>query len=126
MEQVSTMIIKSWAEYSDNSTFVFVLILYKLLCDEENSEICYLKDLKDLTEKFEEKIFLVFLDKMPQKQQDGFNKVLCLRDILRYLSIAPILRSTHTGDQDYVVKSSQESTSMWMHIISKPPPYKAS
>ena len=120
---VSASIIKTWAENRDDGASVFVRILYQLLFDEDSPEKCFLADLK---KRREGKTLLVFLDEVPQKQQDDFDKVLCLRDTLRYLGIAPILMSTHTGAQDCVGESSRDSTSTWMHIISKLPPYRPS
>jgi hypothetical protein len=70
------------------------------------------------------KKFLVFLDEVPEIDSSYFKAVMCLRDTLRYLDIAPILMSTHTGAQDYVGKSSRTSINNWTWIISALPKYE--
>ena len=125
VEKVSATAIQNWANsQSDDGTSILVHILYKLLCDEDSPQKCFLKNLKT---KIQEKTFLVFLDEVPKKDNiKMFNSALCLRNILRYLGIAPILMSTHTGAQEYVGDSSRGIALPWVHLISILPPYQGS
>ena len=125
IKRASAKLIKDWAETSgdDDGTSVFVHMLHHLLIDVQVDSV-YLKlaDLKREVQKAPKK-FLVFLDEVPPKEDSSFKDVLCLRDALRYLGIAPVLMSTHTGAQDYVGKVSRSSADTWLYALSKLPAY---
>ena len=98
-ERVTAHQIGHWAKHCDNGTSLFVRILHGLLLSDEDpnvsSRLCqgkkfHLQALKAVIQAKKTK-FLVFLDEVPHKTSAYFSSVLCLRDALRYLGIAPIL-----------------------------------
>ncbi|CAB9509113.1 expressed unknown protein [Seminavis robusta] len=80
--------------------------------------------LKALKEAIKPNKYLVFLDEVPPKGDDEYTTVLCLRDVFRYLGIAPILMSTHTGPQDYAEKTSRVSLDVWTWVVSTLPKFE--
>ena len=129
--RVTAHMIGHWAKHHDNGTSLFVCILHGLLLSDEDpnvsSRLCqgnkfHLQALKAVIQAKKTK-FLVFLDEMPHKTSAYFSNVLCLRETLRYLGIAPILMSTHTGSEDYASESSRDSLDVWTDVLSRLPPY---
>ena len=121
----SATAIKQWAQSvgRDHGTSSFVNMLYRILVDDETEQTrVKLTTLKEEIQVSGKK-FLVFLDEVPAKGEAGFHETVCLRDTLRYLGISPVLMSTHTGSQDYLMKGSRGSSSVWMHIISRLPSF---
>lgn len=122
--QSSSKAIRDWAEKegNDDGSCLFVHFLYRLLLQTE-PETSRVK-LLDLKRLIRGKKFLVFMDEVPpRKPKDDFARVLCLRDALRYLDIAPILMSTHTGAQDYVGLRSRSTESAWTWVLSRLPAF---
>ena len=112
----------------DDGTFLFVRFLYHLLTGEpfigEEPEKCSSRmTLAKVKASIQGKKYLVFLDEVPPIGDREFRTVLCLRDTLRYLGIAPILMSTHTGAQDYVGSTSRKSADVWTWVLSSLPKY---
>jgi hypothetical protein len=124
--------IRNWASSKlDNGSFGIVRILYHLLTGEpfmtsSGTETTFntRMKLKELKEKIRNNKYLVFLDGVPPKDDDDYQMVLCLRDIFRYLGIAPILMSKHTGAQDYVGNTSRKSLDVWTWIVSTLPKFE--
>eukprot|EP00980_Cylindrotheca_fusiformis_P019011 scaffold6381_cov99-Cylindrotheca_fusiformis.AAC.1 len=123
--------IKSWAKNEDKGTSRYVRLLYHLLTEEpfRREYLNHQLTLRDVKNALKEtgKPFLVFFDEVPPKDHPpptvSFSAVLCLRDTLRYLGIAPILMSTHTGAQDYVGRTSRETLDIWVWVKASLPKY---
>ena len=120
--------IAAWAEsHSDEGNCLLVRMLYHLLTDESfimpNGKPNTCMKLEDLKKSIKGKKYLVFIDEVPRKNHPEFKVSLCLRDIFRYLDIAPILMSTHTGAQDYVWSCSRFSIDTWTWVVSALPRY---
>ena len=121
--------ISTWASSDlDDGGFYFVRILYHLLTREPfippTGTFETRMKLKALKKHIEKTKYLVFLDEVPPKGSEEYPIVLCLRDIFRYLGIAPILMSTHTGAQDYVGSISRYSLDVWTWVVSTLPKYE--
>jgi len=120
--------ISTWASSDlDDGRFYFVRILYHLLTGEPFIPPRGMETrikLKALKKHIQKKKYLVFLDEVPPKGSDEYPIALCLRDIFRYLGIAPILMSTHTGAQDYVGSISRFSLDIWTWVVSTLPKFE--
>jgi len=126
--QVTANKISSWASKIDNGTYLFVRVLYHLLTGEPFvptiPTLGSRMKLKELKDSIKPNKYLVFLDEVPPQGDDEYTTVLCLRDIFRYLGIAPILMSTHTGVQDYAGKTSRVSLDVWTWVVSTLPKFE--
>ena len=117
--------IGSWAKSNDNGHSPFVRMLYHLLSGKPFlGEKCHpCMTLSSVKKEIEGKRYHFFLDEVPHVGDSDFLKVLCLRDTLRYLGIAPILMSTHTGAQDHIGNPSRSTSDAWTWVVSKLPRY---
>lgn len=117
--------IKQWAESKDNGSSRYIRMIYHLLTKEpfRRDDLNAQLKLSEVKNRVKKKKYFVFLDEVPTKVQQYYRAVLCLRDTLRYLDIAPILMSTHTGAQDFVEDASRTSISTWTWIISTLPKF---
>lgn len=129
-EGVSANQISNWAASSDDEgCLAFVRILYHLLTGKPFVPLAGEKfktrmTLKSLKKRIKHKKYLVFLDEVPPKGHDDYRLVLCLRDILRSLGIAPILMSTHTGAQDYIGNTPRVTIDVWAWVVSSLPKFE--
>ena len=114
--------IKNWANSTnDRGTSSFVNMLYRILVNPKTKKTRI--KLADLKKEIVGTKYLVFLDEVPAKGATGFDETECLRDTLRYLGIAPVLLSTHTGSQGYLMGGSRNSESPWMYTLSRLPAF---